>query len=534
MIAHVMRNWRYSVAFALMVSVAFFLMWSVSSKTLAETKASPARKEAQTKPDRARIEKASGKREFRGAWIHTVFQDEYAKMSPAEMRKDFVRKLDFLKKCGINAVIFQVRPEADAWYPSRLEPWSRFFTGKQGVAPQPLWDPMEFLIEECHKRNMEFHAWLNPYRASASGGSAIFAKNHLYQREPGRFVQYGKLIVFDPGIPANRQFICSVIKDIVSRYDVDAIHMDDYFYPYPEKGVEFDDRESFRRYGQAAGWGADQKEDWRRDNVNRLIQEIKHTILDVKPWVRLGVSPFGIYRNKSSTPDGSGSDTGGLQNYKDLYADVLKWVQFGWIDYNIPQIYWEIGHKTADYATLAEWWNRNANGRHLYIGQNVVRTMKMKELREKIDMSRKYSNIGGNCFWPADELLKNTGGIATQLQSNYHRYPALIPAYTRMNPGEPAEVKNLTLKKVEGAYLLKWKSDANIRNPSSANYYVIYRVSDGSPKDLTRPENIIGTTRQTSIRIPFRDGKRQYLYGVTAVNRFHNESPKGVWKRVKP
>jgi uncharacterized lipoprotein YddW (UPF0748 family) len=354
---------RYGILYVVLSVVAVVFLGVVSFRTVAQSKpsaGSAAGQKVLSSLDRAQVEKGTLKREFRGAWIHTVFQEEYSKMTPAEMRRDFDRKLDFLKKCGINAVIFQVRPEADAWYPSRLEPWSRFLTGKQGVAPEPLWDPMEYLIIECHKRNMEFHAWLNPYRASASGGSAIFARNHLYHREPERFVKYGNLILFDPGIPANRQFICSVVKDIVSRYDVDAIHMDDYFYPYPEKGLEFPDQESFRRYGLAVGWQSGQKEDWRRDNVSRLIQELKHMLMDVKPWVRLGISPFGIYRNKSSTPDGSGSDTGGLQNYDDLYADVLKWVQFGWVDYNMPQIYWEIGHKAADYATLVEWWNRNA------------------------------------------------------------------------------------------------------------------------------------------------------------------------------
>lgn len=521
------------ITLSVLAVVAVVFLAVISCKSIAQERTISLKKRVVTSAERASLEKKNCKREFRGAWIHTVFQDEYAQMTGAQMQKDLIRKLDLLKKDGINAILFQVRPEADAWYVSSLEPWSRFLTGKQGVAPSPVWDPMAFMIEECHKRNMEFHAWINPYRVSGSGGASILAKNHLYFKEPERFVKYGNLILFDPGVPANREHICKVVRDIVSRYDVDAIHADDYFYPYPVKGESFPDDASFKRYGLRAGWKASQREDWRRDNVNQLVHEIKQTIVNTKPWVRFGVSPFGIYRNKASTPDGSGSMTAGLQNYDDLYADILKWIEYGWVDYNVPQIYWEIGHKTADYVTLAQWWDQHAMGRHLYIGQNVVRTMEVKELREKVELSRSLSSVGGNCFWPANELLKNTGGIADQLRTNYHRYPALIPAYTKMNPGVPEEVKNLELKKTQGAYLLQWDADTNKKNPNTAHYFVIYRVPDGSPKDITQPKNIVGMSRSNSFRIPFRDGKRQYLYGVTAVNRYQNESPKGVWKKVK-
>ena len=264
------------------------------------------------------------KREFRGAWIQTVFQSEYANMTSKEMKADFIRKLDLLQTCGINAIIFQVRPEADAWYLSEIEPWSRFCTGKQGVAPDPLFDPMAFLIKECHRRNMEFHAWLNPFRAGTSGTSTL-AETHVYHEHPEWFVTYNKQLLFDPGIPACREYICRIVEDIVSRYDVDAIHMDDYFYPYPVNGMPFPDDNSFRTYGK--GYKPEERDDWRRENVNKLIRELKHTIVKTKEWVRFGISPFGIYRNKKSTPDGSGSNTNGLQNYDNLYADVTLWVK---------------------------------------------------------------------------------------------------------------------------------------------------------------------------------------------------------------
>lgn len=469
------------------------------------------------------------KREFRGAWIQTVFQSEYKDMPPSAMKKDFIRKLDFLRDCGINAIIFQVRPEADAFYKSNLEPWSRFLTGKQGTAPEGDFDPMDFLIKECHKRNMEFHAWLNPYRAATANFTG-FAPSHIFNKYPGRFVRYNKQILFDPGQPQNRRFICQVVHDIVSRYDVDAIHMDDYFYPYPAAGEQFPDDRSFERYGKREGYTEATRGDWRRENVNKLVKEIKQTILKTKPWVRFGISPFGIYRNKKSTPDGSGSETNGLQNYDDLYADVLLWVDKGWIDYNMPQIYWETGHPSADYTTLARWWDKHSAKGHLYIGQDVARTMKAGQLTEKMALERQLPNTGGNCFWPANELLWNTKGAADSLAQHYHRYPALIPAYTEMDHHTPAAVQDLKLSAgSEGPHLV-WKSDENPSDPETAQYYVVYRFGKKDKINLEDPQHIVGITRNTSCRLHYNNGKEKFRYVVTAVDRFHNES-KG--KRIK-
>ncbi len=475
---------------------------------------------------------ADPKREFRGAWIQTAFQGEYKSMTPAEMRKSFIKKLDFLQTCGINAIIFQVRPEADAFYRSELEPWSRFYTGEQGLAPQGNFDVMAFLIKECHKRNMEFHAWLNPYRVS-TGGNTNFADSHIYYKHPEWFVTFNKQIFFDPALPQSREFICKVVKDIVTRYDVDAIHMDDYFYPYPVAGEFFPDESSFERYGLAKGYSYDQKGDWRRANVNKLIQQIKRTILLNKPWVRFGVSPFGIYRNKQSTPDGSGSDTNGLQNYDDLYADILYWVKQGWVDYNIPQVYWEIGHPKADYTTLVKWWNKNANGGHLYIGQDVARTMKVDQLPEKMYYERHLSHIEGNCFWPANEVLWNNKGVADSLRAHYHKYPALIPAYTHLHNRAPKEVKRLKTEWTSDGYLLRWKAEQRADNPELACYFVVYQFEANEPIDLNNPAHIVATTRDCYYKLPYEKGKHKYRYVVTAVDRFHNESASGKKKVVK-
>lgn len=473
------------------------------------------------------------KREFRGAWIQTAFQGEYKEMSPAKMRKDFIRKLNYLQSCGINAILFQVRPEADAFYKSDIEPWSRFYTGQQGLAPEGDFDVMEFLIAECHKRNMEFHAWLNPYRASTAGNTR-FADSHIYHKHPEWFVTYNKQILFDPGLPQSREFICKVVRDIVSRYDVDAIHMDDYFYPYPAPGMSFPDDKSFRKYGLSKGYTEAQRGDWRRENVNTLIRELKRTILLTKPWVRFGISPFGIYRNKKSTADGSGSDTNGLQNYDDLYADILRWVREGWIDYNMPQIYWEINHPAADYITLIQWWNKNATpeGAHLYIGQDVARTMKANQLTRKMRYERSLSKVKGNCFWPANELLWNNKSVADSLKRNYHRYPALIPAYTHMHNRSPQEVKKLKKEWTAEGYLLHWQAEQSPTNPELASYFVVYCFEDKEPVDLSNPAKIAKITRETRFLMPYDKGNKKFHYIVTAVDRFHNES-KGKSIKVK-
>ncbi|MCC8133927.1 MAG: family 10 glycosylhydrolase [Tannerellaceae bacterium] len=478
------------------------------------------------------VNETSPKREFRGAWIQTAFQEEYKDMKPTQMKRDFIRKLDFLQDCGINAIIFQVRPEADAFYKSDIEPWSRFFTGRQGLAPEEEFDLMTFLIEECHKRNMEFHAWLNPYRASTSG-KTIFADDHIYHRHPEWFVTYNNQVLFDPGVPESRKFICRVVRDIVSRYEVDAIHMDDYFYPYPVPGLSFPDDSSFRAYGLTNGYTEAQRNDWRRNNVNVLISDLKRTILLVKPWVRFGISPFGIYCNKRNTPDGSGSDTNGLQNYDDLYADITHWVKQGWIDYNIPQIYWEIGHRAADYTTLVQWWDTHANGGHLYIGQDVARAMQAGQLTEKMKYERSLPHIKGNCFWPANEILWNNGGIADSLKGNYHRYPALLPAYTHMHDRSPEEVHGLKTEWTAEGYILQWKARQSKTNPELAHYFVIYRFEEKEEVNLDDPSKIVGTTRRTMYQLPYEQGKVKYRYVVTAVDRFHNESTKGKRKKVK-
>ena len=472
------------------------------------------------------------KREFRAAWIQSV-NGQFRGMPTEKLKQNLIGQLNSLQKAGINAIIFQVRPEADALYASRLEPWSRFLTGVQGKAPEPYWDPMQFMIDECHKRGMEFHAWINPYRTKTTLKSEL-APNHVYNIHPEWFVTYGDQLYFDPALPESRRHICMVVSDIVSRYDVDAIHMDDYFYPYPIKGKDFPDDASFARFGG----GFSNKGDWRRSNVNVLIKKLHETIREIKPWVKFGVSPFGIYRNESSDP--LGSKTKGLQNYDDLYADVLLWAREGWIDYNIPQIYWHIGHPVADYETLVKWWARNTENRPLFIGQYVMNTVQnadpknpsINQLPRKMALQRAYQTIGGSCQWPASAVVENAGKYRDALIAEYHKYPALPPVFDFMDNEAPAKVRKMKPVWTEDGYILFWTAPKYKEEMNRAVQYVVYRFNDKEKVNIDDPSHIVAITRDNFYKLPYEDGKTKYRYVVTALDRLHNES-KSVGKKIK-
>lgn len=483
-----------------------------------------------SKPLLTKTADTNPKYEFRGAWIQTAWQDSYAKMSSSSMAfylKDMVRKLD---EAGINAVIFQVRPEADAFYKSNLEPWSRFMTGVQGKAPDdPTFDPLALLIEECHSRGMELHAWLNPYRAQSSLNSRL-ADNHPYRRNPERFIKYGNQLFFDPGLPENRTYFCEIVRDIVSRYDVDAIHIDDYFYPYPIAGTQFLDDRSFSMYAASQGFSSSQRDDWRRNNVNLLIQQVKYTIAGVKPWVRFGVSPFGIYRNKRNDPNGS--NTTGLQNYDDLYADIKLWVEKGWIDYNMPQLYWEIGHSAADYSTLLTWWNTNNFKQPLYIGQDLKRSLDKNEMDTKIRQSRQMNFVSGNCYWYGSQIVDNYNNVFSLLQTNLHKSKSLIPPYTHMHKGKPAPVKKLTESYTSDMHFISWQHIKNPNNPEAAQRFVVYRFRKGEKVDLNKAQNIVDIINDNFFVLPYEGGCNVYTYVVTPLDAFWNEG-KGQKIRVR-
>ena len=368
--------------------------------------------------------------EFRGVWIATVDNIDWPQKASTvySQKAEFIRQLEQHKRNGMNAVIVQVRPSADAFYPSSLEPWSQWLTGVQGRSPSPYYDPLQFMIEETHKRGMEFHAWLNPYRANFNIASASIAPNHITRIHPDWFLTYGGKKYFDPSNPDGQKHVIAVVKDIVKRYDVDAIHMDDYFYPYRIAGKEFPDAASYIRSGSKLS-----KDDWRRSNVDSIIKKINEVIKQEKPYCKFGISPFGVWRNKSVDPEGSNTKAG-QTNYDDLYADILLWMQSGWVDYVAPQLYWEIGHKLADYQELVDWWSRHSYGCHIYIGHGIYRAFEKgaawknpKELPNQIRMLREYPEVRGSIYFSSKSFDRNPNGWNDSLQNNYYKTPALIP-----------------------------------------------------------------------------------------------------------
>ena len=471
----------------------------------------------------------SPKREFRGTWVHTVGNQQYKNMTTDQMQAHYLSLLDSFERAGINVVIFQIRPQADAFFISDIEPWSRFITGEQGRAPQPLWDPLQFMIEQCHARGMELHAWLNPYRVTSSDTETLCA-DHLYYKKPYLFLKYGRQIYFDPGHPESREHTLKVIADVVKRYDLDAIHFDDYFYPYKIKYEEFPDEESFMKYHAIDGFGRFDKNNWRRNNVNLLIKELNHTIKEIKPWVKFGISPFGVWRNIADDPTGSNSRN--MSNYDDLYADIKLWVEKGWIDYNVPQLYWEIGNPISDYAVMEEWWSNNNFGQQLYIGQNIGSVLITNrnqgsfesQLHTKIEMGRNNPNVHGDVWWSGYSLTRNPNGLIDSLSDNYYKYPSLLPRYSYIDTVPPKPVGNLNVKRSGGETRLVWQEPPATTEMDRAVRYCIYRFDPKEPVDLENAEKIVKVVGKNEYTLPAQKENKEYLYVVTALDRMWNES----------
>ncbi len=407
--------------------------------------------------------------EFRGVWVATVVNIDWpskAGLSNDLQKKEFIDLLEMHQKNGMNAIIMQVRPAGDALYPSTLEPWSEYLTGKQGLPPSPFYDPLQFMIAETHKRGMEFHAWINPYRAVFNTKKSSIAPNHLTKTHPSWFVEYDNKQIFNPGLPEVWQHTNRVVRDLVSRYDIDAIHLDDYFYPYKVPGKEFNDEATYKKYSRGLN-----KEDWRRSNCDTIIKQISATIHNTKPGVQFGISPFGVWRNKSKDPGGSNTKAG-VTNYDDLYADIMLWLQKGWIDYVIPQLYWEHGHPLADYDELVNWWNQHNYNRNLYIGHGVYRAgtspawRNGSEIPYQIKQLRTLKNTSGSAFFSSVNFKNNPNHWNDSLQNHYYKKPALQPTMPWLVQYEVAtpvankkseknyQLENIDIKKVKQLAIL--------------------------------------------------------------------------------
>lgn len=483
------------------------------------------------------------KREMRGAWIATVANIDWPEkdvFDATEQQRQLVAILDTLMKNKINAVVFQVRPTADALYQSSLEPWSHWVTGTQGTPPNPYYDPLAFVIEEAHARCIDVHVWLNPYRVTNKMDTSILSSHHIFRHRPELFLQYGDKWYFDPGLDETRAFLNQVVADVVKRYDIDAIHFDDYFYPYKIKGKDFPDNNTFKKHPR----GFTDKEAWRRNNVDMVIAELQQTIKSIKPWVEFGISPFGVWRNKSNDPRGSDTQAG-AQNYDDLYADILKWLEEGTIDYVAPQLYWEIGKKVADYEVLAKWWSDNSYGRNLYIGLYASQLTnphapmawrKPNELARQMRLNTQYPQIDGCMLYSTQAIMKNPQGLCDSLQQVFYTHDALPPINRNIEIDTSAAPYNLRLVGENENALLLWNSEDE-EGGCAVAYYVVYAFPGDSVGNLDNPRNILCKTAARGI--PLRQYLNRltgssYTFVVTSINKYKCESQPSTSVTWKP
>jgi uncharacterized lipoprotein YddW (UPF0748 family) len=485
------------------------------------------------------------KRELRGAWIATFSNIDWPTrtQTPAQQQSTLITILNHHQQTGLNAIYLQVRSQCDALYPSTIEPWTIDLNGQQGRAPSPLWDPMQFAIDESHKRGMEFHAWINPYRAVSNiNNLSSFLPTHVAKAHPEWMLTVvtstGTVQILNPALAAVRNYITSVVVDILSRYDVDGIHFDDYFYP---QGT-FNDDSYYNADPRGFPATTAGRGDWRRDNVNLLIKKVYDTIRALKPWVKFGVAPTGIYRN--STNPAIGTPTTGLEHYTTLYADSKKWIQQGWVDYLAPEVYWYIGQQGADYSKIVPWWNDNANGRHIYIGMagykvGDVGWTSPSMFPSEVRMNRSYSNVSGQIVYNTNSLRSTTRlGFRDSLRLFFYQKPALQPLMLwRDNtpPGAPSALS--VLKYGNDSVVLNWTKPAFTSNEmDKAKRFVIYRSTNPNT-NINDANNILAITAfDTSA---FKDvtitPNTVYYYTVTALDRFHNEStPTNIAANVPP
>ena len=490
---------------------------------------------------------AQPKYEFRGVWIATINNIDWptgAVRDPEKQKADFIRLLNMHQKNGMNAMIVQIRPSADAFFPSPYEPWSEWLTGVQGRPPSPFYDPLEFMIEETHKRGMEFHAWLNPYRAVHNIGTSSIAANHVTRLRPEWFLTYGDKKYFDPGNVEAQKFVVKVVRDIVKRYDVDAIHMDDYFYPYRIPGKEFPDEATYRKSGSSLS-----KDDWRRSNTDSIIKAISIAIKEERKLCRFGVSPFSVWRNKDKDPERGSDSRGGQSNYDDLYADILLWLKNGWIDYVTPQLYFTIGHSKVDFAKMVDWWSKNSYGRHVYIGHGIYKAetnepgwRNPNELPDQIKYLRHNPNVQGSIYYSSRMFDKNPNGWNDSLQNNYYKYPALIPPMRWIDNEKPWPP--IVERKIADDSVIKLTVIPDPRNNIPIKYYVVYQFATDSnsdtfgniPKFISR---IVTEPKGFEFKEVLSSKNKSYRYLITAVGKNNNESdlseiamvvqPNGKW-----
>ena len=470
------------------------------------------------------------KHEFRGAWIATVINLDWpscrlssSTCSASAQRAELASILDGLQDVGINAVLFQVRTESDAFYDSPYEPSSYWLTGEQGA--DPGYDPLAFAIEESHKRGMELHAWFNPYRADR-GSSYTKADNHVTVQHPEWILDFGAIQITDPGLPEVRDYVTTVVADVARRYDVDGIHFDDYFYPYPPNAITNQDDASYAEYGGGLSRG-----DWRRANVFEFVEQVRDSLAIANPDAVFGISPFGIWKN------GVPAGITGLDAFNVVYADAVGWLNPGdgepLIDYLTPQLYWAFGGG-QDYGKLAPWWESQRNDRHLYPGHGLYKADRAtfsgtlyfsNEVPNQVRFNRATEGVQGSVFFRAKNLTQfSSKGFADSLRTDLYRYPALPPTMDWRSQDAPGTPTALALDDapadgLPGEVELTWTAPA--AGDTQARFFAVYRVPQAQAGDLEaaleEPENLVGVTGETTIRNVLLDGGA-YTYVVTSMS----------------
>jgi len=481
------------------------------------------------------------KYEFRAAWIATVLRLDWPKSSTVTTQKTQLTSiLDNMQKAKMNAAIFQIRPVCDAFYASDIEPWSNWLTGTEGQAPSPYYDPLEFAIEEAHNRGIELHAWFNPYRAK-KGSSDGTSANHVFNKNPEWILAIGNKksadnsyyaldeqetedtkatdYILNPGMAVVREYVLGVIMDVVNRYDVDGVHMDDYFYPY--SGISNEDQATFTTENR----GFTDIGDWRRDNVNLLIEAIYDSIKAVKPNVKFGMSPFGIWKN------GVPSGIIGTSSYSAIYCDPVAWLDGQYIDYLTPQLYWPF-EGDQDYGLLMPWWANQAykNGRHLYTGNAPYRisdyhNWDADELPRQIQLNRNTDGCYGSVYFRVNlGVLDNPKGFLDSLKNNYYKYPALTPQMSWIDSISPIDPTWLDVTESDGKAIIRWGHDLPTKSDDEPYRYIIYKWPESDLPDFTNPEYIYTITTPSDPDSVTDQNYIGYNYGVAALDRLNNES----------
>ncbi|HUZ07242.1 MAG TPA: family 10 glycosylhydrolase [Candidatus Paceibacterota bacterium] len=466
-------------------------------------------------------------REFRGAWLVTlavtnVDWPSRPGLSSAQQKAELIALLDRAVELKLNAVLFQIRPMSDALYDSPIEPWSEFLTGKMGRAPKPFYDPLAFAVAEAHKRGLDLYAWMNPFRARHALSKSPVAANHISRTHPEWVRKYGDQLWLDPGEPAARDYVLRVVMDVVRRYDVDGVTFDDYFYPYPVKNaadrvVAFPDDASWRTYGVRSGMTRD---NWRRANVNDFVQSVFQSIKASKPWVKFGVSPFGIWR------PGYPPQIKGLDAYASLYADSRLWFANGWLDYLSPQLYWPVDSPQQSFPALLNWWSaQNTRGRGLWPALDATAVggkFSADEIARQVQIIRRQPGAGGEIFYHLRNLSQNP--VLLQTLHAAYTQPALAPASPWLSSAPPA-TPGLTVEESDRSHSSRLTARWRAFGDPAWKWVLQFRGTNGVWTTEILPAE--QTTR------PFEDATPEII-SVRAVNRFGNLGPPAVLKKTMP